>query len=416
MDEFVARIIAHKLMAGLGYGLLMSVHGVFLVEKSLSLWQIGVLIGSVGALAVLLRPLCERLAERTSRIAVFQLSRLVLVLAVAIAIPAGEFASLFAAALLLSASLALATGTINIWILDQTNKRAHLDQVNQIVPIFHSALAAGLIAGAVLGGYMPTLMPTPDHMPPPSATLIAVAGVAMFHFALSGWLFREGEKQSDRVAQPERLFPNGRDFACFAKRPILASLILVGLIGGAALSSLEAYWQPVLANLSPVNGDYAAFGYATAAMLGAAMAGPLVGRWLQRAAGMTDSLQLLLATLLCSLVLWELPMQSEPVVFLGLTVLVVFLLALATLAALGIVGGEIGAPERVSVTRMFRSAVTLGMALSATFGAVSVAQLGLDTTWQGLGYLSIASALLVVASGRGEYVKKLKLQKMVRRR
>lgn len=416
MDEFVARIIAHKLMAGIGYGLLMSVHGVFLVEKSLSLWQIGLLIGGVGALAILLRPICERFALKFNRIVIFQVSRLVLILAVAVAVPAGEFASLFAAALLLSASLALATGTINTWILDQTHKRAQNDQINEIVPIFHSALAAGLIAGAVLGGYMPTLVPTPDHLPPPTATLFAVAGVAMLHLALSGWLFREGDAPSLRRKLPGRMMPSGRDFACLFKRPVLAALLLVGLVGGAALSTLEAYWQPVLTTLSPANGDYARFGYATAALFGAAMAGPLVGRWLQRVAGMTDSLQLLLATILCSVVLWELPEQTEPGMFLGLTFAVVFILALAAPAALGIVGGESGASERFAVTRLFNSAVTLGMGLSATFGAISVAQLGLHTTWQGLGYLSVAGALTVLGLGGGDYVKKLRPKKVVRRR
>lgn len=398
MDEFVARIITHKLLVGVKIGLLLSIQGAFLVEKSLSLWQIGVLVAGTGAITTLLRPGCQRALARFSRIAVFKLSQILLLVALGLAILAQGFWPLAFAALILGGAQALATGTIAVWVLDQVEKRARMDQVQQILPIFNATLIIGMLVGAILGGYLPTLLPLPAFIGAPSADLIGVALFAVLHLALSPSLFREGDRAINRRQPEGPPVADGVQMVMLLRRPAIGALVLAAVLGGAALAALEAFWQPRLLQLAPPHGDFASLGFATAGLLSAAMAGPLTGRWLSRVLPLSDRYFLALAGLMAAMLFWFIGQQETPFLYLLFTMALFFVLSLAAPAGMGALRDETEAPSRRTAARLFVFAAVAGMFLAATLGAFLVREIGLVRAWQALAIGLAVAGLAIVAS------------------
>lgn len=403
MDEFVARIITHKLFVGLKIGLLLSIQGAFLVEKSLELWQIAALIAGVGGIAALVRPVCQNALRRHSRIVVFQLSQVLLILSILLALPAVGFLPLAAAGALLGVSQALAVGTIAVWILDQLERRARLDQVQEIIPIFNGALVTGMMVGAVCGGYMPSLLPMPAGLASTSADLLVIAGLAALHLILSPRLFREGDRQTNRrrpqTHHSDESTPARDDLRVWLHRPANLSLLALAIAGGASLAAMEALWQPRLLQLLPDPDDMSVLGFATAALLCAAMGGPLLGRWLERVTPAKAPAMLALSGAGVAVFLWLASLQETVFNYLAMTVGVVFFIALAAPVGLSVLRDQTAAPLRPFAIRLYTRAIIAGMLLAGTVGAGLVHFWGLGAVWQTLGTSVAVTALAMIALG-----------------
>jgi MFS family permease len=272
----VRRLLTHYALIGFGQGLLLCVLTLFMIEKGLSLWQVGVAFGAFGLTAVILELPLGATADLRGRIRVYRWSLLVSVVALVIAITVSHFVWILLAMCLMGFSRALESGSVSAWEIEQIRHHGMADKTATLIGQFQATNALGIALGALCGGYIPQLMAgTLPWLTPATNNLVIVLALTLIHILLLPWLFKEGDVI---VASEER--PTLKSQITVAvqhglKHRAIRPLLLAGFLFGMVLSNLEAYWQPFVKTLAP-DQKYDIFGWIATGYFFSAAAGPAV--------------------------------------------------------------------------------------------------------------------------------------------
>ena len=195
--SFKARLITHEFLLGVTFGIFLAVQAMFILEKGVEVWQIGLLFGVVVISTAIFELPFGALADIHGRIEVYRISRLFQILAITCAILAFNFWFLLGVMALLGMAEALNSGTIDAWYVEQIKSNGDEEKLQSYISVFQASMAAGLAIGAILGGYIPNIMPAIDGFPPTTWNLIITASLGTIHLLLTPYLFREGESRPE---------------------------------------------------------------------------------------------------------------------------------------------------------------------------------------------------------------------------
>jgi len=380
--SFRLRVILHNILGGLGLGAFLAVQGVFMGEHGAEVWQIGIIIGLFGAIVALAEVPLGVLADTRGRIAFFRLACILQALAGAILVLAPNLWGLLAGASVLALSTAASSGTIDAWAVERVKAEGHEERLQQYLGGFQAALAAGITAGAVLGGYLPALTEELPRHAPTTWNAVFMAVVALAHLFLTPYLFHEGETLSE-VTEEER-HPAARMRAAVgfaAKTFSVRDILILGAMFGVGLAMLEGYWQPRLVEIDD-SIAYFSFGWITAGYFAMAILGPLLIGAFAQVTGVSARAQLLVLPILTAGALWLLSLQSG---FWGFVAAYLGLMLVATMAG----PAESTVMNKATPDRYRSSVHSLASLMMRGGAAVAVLALapvvktyGIDTGWQ----------------------------------
>lgn len=395
----INRLTLHHTLAGFALGLFFAVQTLFLLEKGIGLWHIGLLFGAFGATTALLELPLGALADFHGRVRVYGLSRLITLIGIVLAMMMDAFWGLFLAIVLLGVGRALDSGSIQAWQIDQLKAAGRTDDIPRAIARFHSATAVAIATGALLGGYLPEWLAGAGfwNARPTEWNLLAQALVTGVHLLLLGWLFKEGDPKADPRVNPSIRNQLHIALEFGVNNPRLRGLFISAFMVGLVLFSLEAYWQPRVTEIAPGT-NYAVFGWLASGYFIAAAAGPMLLGWLYKHwQPASERLILIILTLMAPL-LAMLALQTN-------------LLGYApTYLALMLVLSMINLPFEMTLAKEVpnevRSTLFSVLSLALQAGGVAMAYgLSFCIRWIGIEGLWLGLAALLAFSGLGGLVK-----------
>lgn len=302
----ISRLSVHHSLKGLSMGFFLTVQTLFLQEKGLSLWHLGMLFGTFSMTAALLELPMGFAADRLGRIRLYACARGVGFLGTLLAIGLDRFSLLLGVMALLGASRALDSGSIEAW---QSERLQEIEPATlpRYLARFHTLSALAMAAGALAGGYLTdALAPwTPAAMRPTEWNLIAQAMITLLHLLLIPVLFREPDRYPADTPLPQ-LKP--ALLLGWQRRPV-RRLLGLALLLGMLLFALETYWQPRTMALAPGT-PYAVLGWLVTGYFLAAAAGPALLTLLLRHWSMPADHQVVVIFLFTAPMLALLAMQT----------------------------------------------------------------------------------------------------------
>ncbi len=391
--SLIHRLTLHHALAGFALGLFLAVQTLFLKEKGIDLWHIGLLFGAFGAATVCFELPLGALADIHGRVRIYRLSRLIALSGILLAVVLDGFWGLFIAMALLGVSRALDSGSIQAWQLDHLKAAGLAERIPNAIARFHSASAAAIASGALLGGYLPGWMQDSVYWQPRPTewNLLAQATITALHLLMLGWLFKEGDPKAGHSSTSGLRHQLRSAVLVAFHRPKLLRLFASAFLVGLVLFALEAYWQPRVLELAP-DTNYAVFGWLASGYFLAAAAGPMVlGRVLKRIHPPTEAMIFGILALLGPL-LTALALQSTLLAYAPTYLLFMLVLSMINVPFEITLAEE--APNEV------RSTLFSILSLSLQTGGVVMAYgLSFCVQWIGIAGLWIGLASLLALSG-----------------
>jgi len=367
----------------------------FMIEKGLTLWQVGFAFGTFGITAVLMELPLGAMADLHGRIRVYRWSLFVHLVALFIAISFSTFIWILLGMSLMGLSRALESGSVSAWEIEQIRLNGLADKTAQLMGQFQATNALGIAAGALLGGYLPEIMAGLTSLNTPTThNLIMVFILTIIHIVLLPWLFKEG----DVIAQCENRTTFKKQVSVALqhglKNKAIRPLLFAGFLFGLVLSNLEAYWQPYVKTLTADN-QYAIFGWIATGYFICAAIGPGLFSLLVTRLNIRSETMISLIFAAAAPLLYFLGKSSnllEFAIFYGLFI--------ATLACVNIpVQVLLNDNTQDNIRSTMQSVMSLVLQAGgacAAFGLSPVIQLvGIANVWQGL-----ALALLLLSVNR----------------
>lgn len=239
-------------------GLMIPVLTLLLQSHGLDLAKIGIIMAVwIGTTAILEIPLGS-IADQFGRRAIYLMSLLMNIVGCALLYFAYNFEWLLIASMVLGASRAVYSGTLDAWFYERfqqltTNGNYHteLAKVNIVVTL-------GLAIGCLIGGWLPAYSSNHDssgisnivaHAIFDLNILVIMAGNLLL-IALTLLLIDEVHIRSTTgLSFKSALRTSVRAIAISRQHPILLPLLINCLLMGMTLSVVEHFWQPYLASL-----------------------------------------------------------------------------------------------------------------------------------------------------------------------
>ncbi len=269
-------------------GVIIPVMALFLLEKGLSLMQIGVVFAAYGVSTVLLELPTGGLADSIGRKKVYIISLLFLILASVLLLLVQRFEFLIIASILQGAARSLSSGTMDAHFIDEfyridpeVNLQKEMAKIGIFIP-----MALGL--GSLLGGYLPMTLGVLTERSFLSSSyasnyIILIMALLIQIFS-TGILVKEKEPDDgdNTIIGGFKKVPQviGTSIEYGVKHPVILMILLAGFAWGFSISGLEQLWQPqVKSIISDATGSWIygvlTFGYFMAASVGNILATPL---------------------------------------------------------------------------------------------------------------------------------------------
>ncbi|EAR09265.1 MFS transporter [Reinekea blandensis] len=390
--SLISRLSIHYSVQGLSQGLLLSVITLFMVEKGMALWQVGVAFGTFSLSAALLELPLGATADLHGRIRVFRLSQLVSIVGLIIAALATSFVWVLLAMLCLGLTRALESGSVSAWEVEQIRRQGQGDRLAELLGRFQAINALSIAVGALAGGYLPTLFTELlSPLAPTSANLFVAAAITSIHVLLLPWLFREG----DPVVQPEQpptVMGQIQTAVQLARgSQALRSVLMVGFAFGLILSNMEAYWQPRLNALLDGQG-YALFGWIATGYFISAAIGPALFSALSSRLSISASTTMTLLLVIVAPLLWTLAISDTVPMFALFYCLFIAVLVCINIPAQVITNEHTQDEVRSTMQSVVSLIMQLGGAVSAFGFSWLIEHLGIAVVWQ-----SLAVGLMILA-------------------
>lgn len=396
--NFKLRMITHEGISGLGFGLFQAVQGIFLLEKGMDLWMIGILFGTSGVAAFLLELPLGAVADIHGRIKIFRLSVVVQITAFLLAVFSTEFWHLMVVAILMGLTIALRSGSVDAWVVERINENGMGDKLQSHLGTFQASMAAGMAVGAIGGGYVPAYMPHLDLFTPTSWNMLFIVGLGAFHLLISPYLFSEGEQ----IAPPEEhasIKGQMKKAIKFAiATPVIRDLMILGGTIGLTMATIEAYWQP---QLTAITGEpsYIAFGWITAGYFAMAIVGPMLISMASEALNISAKVQVKVLPILLAVVLYVLATRANFGPFIATYLTFMLVLSMIGPPFETLLNNEVTDNIRSTIQSLSNFVMQVGGVIS-TFGfAYIIKVLGISTTWSIIAAVAVALGVLRIVMG-----------------
>jgi len=391
--SFKLRLITHEFLSGITFGMFLAVQGVFILEKGVEVWQIGLLFGAVVVSTALFELPFGALADIHGRIKIYRLSRAVVIIALTTAIFAFNFWFLLGVMILLGLAEALNSGTIDAWYVEQIKTNGDGEKLQYYISTFQASMAAGLTVGAILGGYIPKFIPTLIGFPPTTWNLIISAALGAVHLLLTPYLFREGESRHKSVSNHNLTKQVGAAVRFSLTHPVIRDLLLISATLGLAMVIIEAFWQPRLIEIA---GDptYPILGWATAGYFAMAIIGPLLISFIANKTTASPTVQLKVLPFILALGMFVIAIQTTLGPFLAAYMAMMLFISMFNAPAMTLLNTETSDDIRSSMHSIFSLVLRGGGAISA-FGFSALIKIwGIATVWQLIAVIVLMIALI----------------------
>jgi len=397
---FKLRMITHEAFSGLGFGIMLAVLGVFYVKKGLSLWQISLLFGTVGASNALFELPFGAAADIYGRLRIYRLSRLILIGSVLLLLASPAFWLILVAAAGVGLAQALDSGTVDAWMVERIKDQGLEAKLQRFIGTFQASMAAGITLGAIIGGYIPKLMPATPLFPATGWNLILAAALASLHLITTYALFHEGECRTQPTNHGQIKSQMRNAIAFSLQNHTLRHLLLLGVVLGVAMFSVEAYWQPRLIEITQTP-TYAAFGWVTAGYFAMAILGPLLISTIAEKTTLSPRIQLLVLPFILAGVLMALALQSGFGFFIAAYLAFMLVVSMLNPPAMTLLNREAPDEMRSTLQSLFSFVLRLGGGIAAFAFAPVVQTYGISATWMlGAGIVLVAGVILLMLSPR----------------
>lgn len=265
-------------------GLIIPIMTLFLVERGLSLFQIGITFSIYSVTVALLELPTGGLADTIGRKKIYLISLIFQLISAVILILVRNYYGIIICFILQGVARSLSSGTMDAHFIDEFYKidpdmdiQKPMSRINMVIPIT-------LALGSLLGGYLPmslgvitkTSFLDSIYAANYLTYLIAVGLQTLFTLILikeerydagdSGFI--AGFKKLPEVLQISIHYG--------IKHPVIFILSLMGFIWGFSISSLEQLWQPQLKSLLPDTTNSMIFGLLTTGYFIAAGVGNII--------------------------------------------------------------------------------------------------------------------------------------------
>ena len=398
--RFRDRMIVYEFLGGASGGLFLAVQGLFFMEKGVEVWQIGLLFGMVGVVTAVLELPFGALADIYGRIRIYRVSVGMFLLAALVAIFAQSFWHLLAAMALIGVSQALNSGSIDAWAVERIKENGDEEKLQSFMSVFQAAMATGLAAGAIGGGYVPTLFPALEGFPPTTWNLILIAVLLLGTLVLTPWLFHEGERLAPR--ENDDMYAQVRAGVKLGlQNVVLRDLLVLGMVLGFAIMLVEAYWQPRLTLIAGAP-TYAVLGWTTGGYFAMAIVGPMLVTMVAGALKAEPSRQLLVLPLFLAGALYVLALQNAVGPFVAAYMAVMLFVSMFNPPAVTLLNEHTPDEVRSTMQSIFSLTMRGGGAVAA-FGFAALVKLwGIVAIWQIVAGLVLLTGVWRMLAQRGK--------------
>ena len=397
--NFKARLITHELFSGVTFGIFLAVQGMFILEKGVEVWQIGLLFGAVVVSTAAFELPFGALADIHGRIKVYRISRVVVLLALASAIFAFNFWFLLGVMVLLGLAEALNSGTIDAWYVEQIKTDGNGEKLQSYISTFQASMAAGLTVGAIAGGYIPNILPAIDGFPPTTWNLIVAASLGTTHLLLTPYLFSEGESRTQTANKHELVKQIGAAVRFSITHPIIRDLLLVGATLGLAMVIIEAYWQPRLIQIVG-EPSYAVLGWATAGYFAMAIIGPMLISFIADKFNASPAVQVKVLPFILALGMYVIAIQTTLGPFLAAYMAMMLFISMFNPPAMTMLNNETSDDIRSTMQSIFSLVRRGGGAIAAFVFSGLIKRWDITTVWQMIAVIVLIVALFRVIRSR----------------
>jgi len=397
--NFKTRMITHEFFLGITFGIFLAVQAMFILEKGVEVWQIGLLFGVVVISTALFELPFGALADIHGRIKVYRISRLLQILAVTCAIFAFNFWFLLFVMALLGMAEALNSGTIDAWYVEQIKSNGDEEKLQSFISVFQASMAAGLAVGAVLGGYIPNIMPVIEGFPPTTWNLIITVSLGVIHLLLTPFLFREGESCPASAVKQDVLKQIGAAVRFSITHPVIRDLLLVGATLGLAMVIIEAYWQPRLIQIAG-EPTYALLGWATAGYFAMAIIGPMLIGVISEKTNASPATQMKVLPFVLALAMYLIAAQTAVGPYLAAYMGLMLFVSMFNPPAMTMLNNETSDGIRSTMQSIFSLVLRGGGAISALVFSGLIKRWDIATVWQIIAVIVLVVALYRVIRDR----------------
>lgn len=406
--NFKARLITHELFSGVTFGIFLAVQGMFILEKGVEVWQIGLLFGAVVIATAMFELPFGALADIHGRIKIYRISRVVQILAISSAMLAFNFWFLLGVMILLGMAEALNSGTIDAWYVEQIKSRGEEEKLQSYISAFQASIAAGLAVGAIAGGYIPNILPAFDGFPPTPAfdgfppttwNLIITASLGAIHLLLTPYLFREGESRPEVADKQEITKQIGEAVRFSITHPIIRDLLLVGATLGLAMVIIEAYWQPRLIQIAGAP-TYTVLGWATAGYFAMAIIGPMLISAIAEKTNASPATQMKVLPFILALAMYVIAAQTALGPYLAAYMGLMLFISMFNPPAMTMLNNETSDDIRSTMQSIFSLVLRGGGAISAFGFSALIKRWDITTVWQLVAVIVLTIAIFRIISAQ----------------
>lgn len=269
-------------------GIIIPVMVLYLMEKGLSLAQVGIALASYSAATVLLELPTGGLADSIGRVKVYTISLLFQILGALVLLLMWNFQALIVCFAFQGVARSLSSGTMDAHFVDQfykldpqINLQEEMARIGTFVPV-------GLGLGTLLGGFLPMTLGNitiNTYLESQYAGNYIIMIIALLIQIVTTLIFIKEDKREQseagliygfkKVPQVVR-----SSITYGIKHPVVLIILIAGFVWGFSISGLETFWQPQVKSIIPEDMGSWIYGllmtgYFLAAALGNMLATPL---------------------------------------------------------------------------------------------------------------------------------------------
>ena len=270
-------------------------------QRGMDLFQVGVLTAVYSVTIVALEVPTGGLADAWGRRRVSVLAYLVMAASMLTLALAGTFILLATTFVLYGTGRALISGALEAWFVDEVLRLAPEEELQRSLAHANTVGLFALSAASLLGGWLPEIcagLRLPGGLSALALPPAAAAGVLLLTGFLTARLVREHAREAGEsistgnpgdAGNPGNTGNTGFIIVravldTFRNRTLLL-LAVLGVVAGAAISTMETFWQPFFADTLGGGTPTRLFGVITAGNFLLAMAGNLASTPLTRLLG-----------------------------------------------------------------------------------------------------------------------------------
>ena len=324
---------------------------------------------------------------------------MVVIAAITSAIFAFNFWFLLGVMVLLGLAEALNSGTIDAWYVEQIKNNGDEEKLQSFISAFQASMAAGLAVGAILGGYIPNIMPAIDGFPPTTWNLIITASLGVTHLLLTPYLFREGESRPEVADKQEITKQIGEAVRFSITHPIIRDLLLVGATLGLAMVIIEAYWQPRLIQIAGAP-TYTVLGWATAGYFAMAIIGPMLISAIAEKTNASPVTQMKVLPFILALAMYVIAAQTALGPYLAADMGLMLFVSMFNPPAMTMLNNETSDDIRSTMQSIFSLVLRGGGAISAFGFSALIKRWDITTVWQLVAVIVLTIAIFRIISAR----------------